>query len=372
MAAILASPPRLYAETDAPTWEPTGLVDQEVGFVLTPAGGALLAGRREYNESAHRSLIASLWRSHDDGDTWREVNLPPDAYIVRVDPADPDVMLAAAGPTLYRTTDGGTTWTPIVSGEIEPFTSSNQPVALAISPADHQLVYLALRRSTSVLRLLRSHDGGITWEKIKDDYGPSPSCAMVVNAFQPHPTDPDRVLAVIGCSFFGDDVSQVSVSTDQGTTWTRRGGPGIQGTITGLGGLYGWEGAMPERLYATTRHSEIAGPGKQTRTVGRSLFRSDDEGQTWTLLLTTVPTDGHEDRLTPVSEVGFLENDPAHPDTVYLYSESGIQVSTDAGQSWATLHTENLPRIRSVSLGVDGRTLYAATEGGLYRLRLES
>jgi len=339
--------------------------------VLTTPGGALFAGRNEYSSEARTSLVTSFWRSDDAGDTWRVVTLPPDTATLRVDPTDPETMLAVVGPGLARTSDGGATWTPIVSGEIEPFTNSNQPIALAIGPADRQLVYLALRRSTSVLRLLRSHDGGITWEKIKDDYGPSPSCAMVVNALRPHPTDPSRVLAVIGCSFFGGDVSQVSVSTDQGQTWTRRGGPGIQGVITGVDDLYGWGDAMPDRLYAVTRHLALVGPGKQTRTVGRSLFRSDDEGQTWTLLLTTVQQDGQPEQSASDPSIGSITPDPTHPDVVYRAIGTGVLVSRDAGQTWSPLAENSPTGISYITVGSDGHILYAVTDTGLYRLHLE-
>ena len=38
------------------------------------------------------------------------------AYDIAVSPSDPNTVVARWGDKIYRTTDGGTTWTSIVSG----------------------------------------------------------------------------------------------------------------------------------------------------------------------------------------------------------------------------------------------------------------
>jgi photosystem II stability/assembly factor-like uncharacterized protein len=173
------------------------------------------------------------------------------------------------------------------------------------------------------------------------------------------------VLAVYGCSSYGGDLAQVSVSADQGTTWTRHGAPSIDRMITGIRGFAGWQGSTPDRLYVTTRHSEPTGSGRQTRLLGQSLFRSDDTGRTWTKLT----SNAGQGTIETGALIGDVAADPANPDVVYLSTATSLQMSDDGGYSWEVLGSD-IPKVTSIALGVDGRNLYAATEGGVFRLRL--
>jgi len=127
---------------------------------------------------------------------------------------------------------------------------------------------------------------------------------------------------------------------------------------------------MPERLYVVLSHSGIVqiDGRSESRTVGSSIHRSDDDGRTWTLLLTTAGDGAPE----PGKRITALTYDPARPDVVYIAVEGGVRASADGGATWAALGRQDLPRINVLALGVDGRNLYAATERGLYRLRLAS
>ena len=206
----------------------------------------------------------------------------------------------------------------------------------------------------------------MTWEGAFDEYGPSPSCGASMPVLRPHPTDPAGVLGVYGCSSYGGDLAQVSVSTNQGTTWTRRGAPSFEPYITGIRGFAGWQGSTPDRLYVTTRHAETTGQGRQTRLVGQSLFRSDDEGRTWTKLT----SNAGQGTIESGALIGDVATDPADPDVVYLSTATSVQTSDDGGYSWEVLGSD-IPKVASIALGVDGRNLYAATEGGVFRLRLK-
>jgi photosystem II stability/assembly factor-like uncharacterized protein len=364
MARMVVLPDARVASA-AGDWEPTGL-KENADFMITPASGAFYAGRYDLNAERTRYIVVMFKRSDDAGDTWRDVNLPPETSLLAVDPTDHSIIFAAAGSTLNKSTDGGDSWTPIVSEKLRPFSSTNRPANLAISPADHQLVYLALQQSTSVLGLYRSRDGGMTWEGAFDEFGPSPSCGAGMPVLRPHPTDPARVLGVYGCSSYGGDLAQVSVSTNQGTTWTRRGAPSFEPYITGIRGFAGWQGSTPDRLYVTTRHAETTGQGRQTRLVGQSLFRSDDEGRTWTKLT----SNAGQGTIESGALIGDVAMDPADPDVVYLSTATSVQTSDDGGYSWEVLGSD-IPKVASIALGVDGRNLYAATEGGIFRLRLK-
>jgi hypothetical protein len=149
MASVVVLPDARVARA-AGDWEPTGLTEN-VDFMITPASGAFYAGRYDLNADRNKYILTMFKRSDDAGDTWRDVNLPTETTLLAVDPTDHAIIFATTASTLNKSTDGGDSWTLIVSEKLRPFSSNNRPANLDISPADHQLVYLAMQQSTSVL-----------------------------------------------------------------------------------------------------------------------------------------------------------------------------------------------------------------------------
>ena len=75
---------------------------------------------------------------------------------------------------------------------------------------------------------------------------------------------------------------------------------------------------------------------------------------------------------------------PGRPERVYVgvnvyagdatgrtLSASRVQANADGGGTWADLGRRDLGEINDLALGVDGRSLYLATDRGLWRLRLD-
>lgn len=362
LVAGTALPGESRAQSASADWELTELTGPIIDLA-TPPTGAIFAIQRDDDDPA-QSSAGTYWRSNDDGDTWNEIGVPLATAYLYPDPSDP-ATLFTTGWRLRKSVDGGQTWTRLVSNGLPDVRDLGHPRSVAISPVDHQLIYLE-EGSGSVSWTLRSHDGGQTWEKTGELWGPSPSCVITIPVVRAHPTDPARLLRVAGCSFLLGDVGPVSVSKDQGSTWSIRGKPVLDSYYTGITDLVGWEGVLPDRLYVTTIHTEPSGPGKSVRLIGRSIYRSDDEGRGWKLLYSTA----HSGEAETVPSVTGLAYDPARPDIVFFSTVSGVRVSTDAGESWGDLGRQDLPRIRRIALGADGRTLYAATDGGLFRLHL--
>jgi photosystem II stability/assembly factor-like uncharacterized protein len=372
LVAVVASSGSPHAEAapaawqPAPDWEPTALAGR-VTELFTPASGAFYAvqrrvGAQEISPSDGVYRNEGLWRSDDAGDSWRLVSLPPHAENVWVDPTDHSIIYAHASPRLYKTTDGGETWSPLV---LTPFPQTDSAVhvgIVALSPADHQVLYARAWNGAMSL-LLRSRDGGLTWESTTQETGHSPFTTAFV---QPHVIDPARVLRVAGRYRHGSFIAGVDASDDQATTWEHHGQPGIDGLFTEITGLVGFGGIRPERLYVTTRSREAVGPGRAPRPIGGSIFRSDDEGRTWTQVLSTVQP-GEEERLPSITGLAY---DPGDPDVVYVAMGTGVQRSRDAGRTWLGLGRQDLPRISALALGIDGRYLYAATDAGVFRLNL--
>ena len=133
-----------------------------------------------------RTDIASgdgVYRSTDAGRTWTNIGLRDSRQIARivVDPRDPDVALVAAEGDVfkpssergvYRTTDGGKTWSRVLY-----VNDSTAAVDVAMDPTNPRILFAAMwqvRRTPWSLvdggagsGMYRSTDGGATWTRVQ-------------------------------------------------------------------------------------------------------------------------------------------------------------------------------------------------------------
>ena len=184
--------------------------------------------------------------------------------MIAIDPSDAHTLFAASGGQVHKTTDDGATWTPVLS------TGGLQVLAIAVSPADPNLVFVALAQFSASFQVHRSLDGGATWTRIE---GPiqGATCIFSVPVLVPHPTDTSRVLRSSGC-YAGRDVPSgdtLDQSLDQGVTWAPLFHPRPLFPDRLIGGM----GSQPDRWYLSAHFGASPGGGR--------LFRSDDDGATW-------------------------------------------------------------------------------------------
>jgi len=91
---------------------------------------------------------AGLWRSRDDGATFRHVPDVPEARAIALTTDDQQLVLVA-GDRLYLSTDAGRTFLPVLDRRV---------AAVAYDPRNRRLAYAAVDG-----QLLRSVDGGRSW-----------------------------------------------------------------------------------------------------------------------------------------------------------------------------------------------------------------
>lgn len=215
---------------------------------------------------------AYLWRSTDRGATWTFAPLPAHAAGF----GDPDFTIDAAGTiyfaamsalqtTVARSSDGGRTWTanPAVAEVVD-----REWIAGGAAGE----VYMSVRLGLAVIPgIFRSTDGGLTWTlQGVDDTGAYPINKLWYEAargvlYHPYTTGEP----------YSDTPHEVgvSVSTDQGRTWTHRragtmnrwlGVAAPPATIDRAGGVYLAYGTTDARGNSHLR-----------------LVASKDQGRTW-------------------------------------------------------------------------------------------
>ena len=199
-------------------------------------------GDRRVSPPIHSSF--GVWESHDSGVTW-QLDLPSPATSlgatdVRLDPQTPTTLYTSFwGDKIYKSTDGGATWTPIMNGLPADANFAAVPTRfnLAIShPAGQGAVlytgfdWVDGAGHHQASRLFKSTDGGASWAAtgtgsgIDSVLGYCGTQCFYDNVIETDPTNPNVVFAA---GSFGYNLSPPSGgvyrSTDGGATWKNLG-----------------------------------------------------------------------------------------------------------------------------------------------------
>lgn len=290
----------------------------------------IYAGTGEANYANHSFYGVGLYRSRDGGDTWDV--LATDTFAGRtfsrivVAQDDPlrlfaAVMHAGGFPAraaakghaqandpvgVFRSLDGGETWTALTSGLPADVASSD----LAIAPGDDDTLYAALGDPFGHAGngVYRSTDGGESWTELG---GGLPSGAGRIS-LAVAPSQGDRIYVMItnpsSSSGSGASTRGVYRSNDGGDTWSEHDPGAVQAT-------YGW--------YLSTVGVD---PGDPDRAYfgGVSLVRTSNGGSSFADV-----TPPHVD----MHAVAF-----AADGSLLVGDDGGLHRSTNAGDSYTHLN----------------------------------
>jgi photosystem II stability/assembly factor-like uncharacterized protein len=282
---------------------------------------------------------------------WR--NLGPGSFagrVVDVEALESDythVLCASASGGVWKSTNAGTTWTPIFDNYA---TASIGDIALF--QRDPNIIWVGTGEANNRNSvgwgdgIYKSTDGGKTFQRmgLTDAY----QIARVVT----HPTDANTVyVAAIGNLWSYDGQRGVFKTTDGGATWTKLAGGLPDDGRTGATDLV-MDPSAPETLYAAF-YQRLRRPWRfDSGGPNGGIFKSMNGGRTWTKLTRGLPA-GDTGRIglsiyrknpkivMAIVEHGFQPRDdePDYADMTKL--GTGIYRSEDGGRTWKFLNRYN-------------------------------
>jgi photosystem II stability/assembly factor-like uncharacterized protein len=294
-------------------------------------------GENGSQRSAH--FGTGLYKSTDAGKSWTRVGLEKSEHIgkILIDPRNSDVVwVASQGPLfsaggdrgLYKTTDGGKTWTRSL------FINDDTGVTdIAFDPTNPETLFAGTyQRRRHVGQMIgggpdggvfRTTNGGKSWDKLKNGLPPGEVGRIALA------TDPK----VKGLVYALIDAKMPGGARGRGEE------PPMDAEARGRGAA---PAAPPARGRGTGQTAEPPPlPPAPTIDNARGFYRSNDNGNSWTRM-----SDYRGGGPAYYSEI-FV--DPRHADTIWSVNVN-FQWSRDGGRTWTNIGIEN----STGDLGVGG------------------
>lgn len=333
------------------TWTPI-FDDQAVystgDVTISPSNPNIVwVGTGENNGGRHISFGDGVYKSYDGGKTWKNMGLENSERIsdIIVHPTDPDtVWVSAQGPLwtsggergLYKTTDGGETWTLV----LEPADEWTGVTSLVMDPRNPDRLYAATwSRQRTIAAYVgtgpgsgihMSDDGGETWTELKTGL-PTGNMGKIGLAISP--VQPDVVYAAIEVD---NRKGGVYRSTNRGASWAK-----MSDEVGGGTGPHYYQELFADqhqldRIYLMSNYSKV----------------SDDGGKTWAPL-------GNDKKHVDDHAMAFH---PTDPDFVLVGSDGGIYMSHDRMKNWRFI--DNLPVSQFYKVAADDAKPFYFVYGG--------
>lgn len=295
-----------------------------------------VAADRTYVNIAYASSGANVYKTVNGGVTWTVLGGGIAGRNVRalaVD--DPKVYAATPNGEIFRSQDGGGTWTNAIAGALG---IGEQNASIALDPAHPGTIYagdfkLASYDANIHSFVIKSVDGGVSWNHLPN---PTTPLGAELRAYA-IAVDPSGVVYAGGTG-----TPNVARSVDGGASWSDVHIPGVSVFVHAL------SLGPSSTLYAGT--------------LTQGIQKSVDGGASWKAVNAGLPQ--------PAPEARALLVDPVNAKIVHAGTSAGYQLSIDTGETWAAGNTGSLSASETVySLSFTaGQTLIAGTTAGLHLL----
>ena len=311
----------------------------KVGTSLGPPGGevrSLVLAPGDESRLYLGTVDGHLYYSRDSAATWTlsYAGLPPNAVIdnLAVHPHDDDTVYAAyysgnGSGGLIRSEDGGVTW--------EALTVPGQPSlrAMAISPSDPDILYVG-----GLGGIWRSNDSGRSWSAVGDDRRPF----EFVESLAVDPRDPERVYA--------GTWRQAYRTIDGGQSWHR--------IHNGM--------AIDRDVFSVT--IDPRDPDALLAGTCNFIYVSGTGGDDWVELRNGLAADHNR--------VHLVAHDPANPEVLYAGTRGALYRSDDGGKSFyialagvSVSSIQVAPYGLPVYVGTEERGVLVSTDGMIFEER---
>ena len=371
---ILPTPQRVFRSLNGGSnWSPLDLAVSTVPWATPQTAGSYFVRQDPRNPEVLYAVTAGLGnlaRSTDFGATWTQLRVD-DSFAGSWNFADiavhevlPNVVLALRitgdetfGPALWRSEDGGATFTPqwntglpqTIYDEDTGEACTAEYSNIATTPADPNVVYVVQSHGSEILEgnfrcpagVHKSTDGGLTFallEATSDvvEETPGRTYGWPIQVF-PHPTRPEVLFVQTDYPFN----SSIYRSIDGGASFQP-----VGGGLPNQNFFVSFDRNNPSLVY-------VAGVG--------GVFRSQDDGETFLPLGLTV------EQLGPFAT--NVSVDPSDSKVIYVNTWNGNFKSTNGG---VTFHAINngwrAAFIRTIAFDNGANsTLYLATDHGIIR-----
>ena len=303
---------------------PSGL--QGKGALRSPVVIDRSDGRRLYAATGR----GGVFRSEDEGETWREINegvLYKETWSIAQHSKTGELYVGTGPSSVFKSTNGGDAWTDCEQLRTLPETIDwtfprpphvSHVKGLALCVEDPLLIFGAVEEGW----IIRSKDGGKSWENIKAGTEFDSHSVAVM------PGNPSVVIATSG-----DGVYRSSDGGDHFVSSSR-----------GLDCRYMAQVAVHPKHPNVLFTAAAAGPPPSWREgpgASTAFYRSENQGDSWERLSGGLPS---HFKAGPRAVAG----DPEEPETFFVgMTDGSVWMSADGGDSFRPI-LQGLPQLTSI------------------------
>lgn len=329
------------------------------------------------------SLSSEAFESKTAASHWKSLGMAPSGYTITalaVDPETPSTLLAAAtrlglsqGSILYRSIDGGITWTLLQAFDGLAIRT------VAVDPGNSQVLYVGgyfgsgqplnsicgtrylpplYCTPTTTAALFRSVDGGVSWLRLPFSMWPVTSYYAPLDEVVVDPRDSFTIYLRVD--------SFLWKSVDRGDNWHLLRQTGCNVNSISL------DPKDPNQLFVAFGSRPSLGSF-----CSGGFQRSKDGGETFETILPGALPGG-----TGVIDAQSVTIDPRDSSVLYAAylvgppgTSSGttdqiVSVSRDGGRTWSSLNWSSQSRVRRLVVDASGTFVYAATSSGVFEYQM--
>ncbi len=327
--------PPLAERTAEDVWLPFGPTG------ITPAGigraSAIAISPADPKTIYIGGALGGIWKTTDGGTSWSprtdgQASLA--ISVIVIDPTNANIIYAGTGSKWYgapwgagilKSTDGGQNFVQLGATTFQGVSITG----LVINPTNTQVIYAGVSSIghsgaydeapiSSVNGVYKSTDGGATWTRLAN------APIGYVSELRMHPTNPEEVYAAYDQFHSDQRPTGIFKTTNGGSTWARLSGAGFP--QTGVGRIsFALARSSPSTIYASLESTADGGL--------LNIYKSINGGDSWSAVGRPPGAPFDPGVICFCGALNVLTVSPTDPNTLYFGGRALFR-SRNGGQSW--------------------------------------